>query len=713
MLLILLGFFLLDPQRAPHQFVLTEYSVEKGLPHSAVCSVLQSQNGYLWVGTQDGLARFDGIQFLEEDFSQSGQHSSPFFNVLTKDPQGRIWAGTRSGGILVWSKAHRVVLGSGTGLSDPQVLCFSPSQAGGMYVGTPSGIFLVDPLLTQVTDLQFWQENRQVVQCMVLWQGQLMIGTDTGLWRLAPDGRPQRTVLDYTSVTALYVDRDDHLWIGTEAVGLLCWAPGDSPVAFERKDNANPQFITAFCQDSDGILWIGTHHQGMFRQYGGQLSRVDFHNRFTESRIFSIIEDREGSLWVGTHFGLVQIQDAAFKLIGKQEGIEEDAIWSIQQGPSGSMLFASEGGGLKIYQAGLIHTIGKDDGLSSSDTISVLTARDGAIWVGTRKGLNRVDKNEIRVFGPEQGLTSDYVRALHEDHSGRIWIGTVAGCFIWDGNHFSILSTSTGLIHNTVRCFFEDDRNTIWIGTDGGISRVFQDGYIQNFSTQNGLLSSFVRCLVPAVDGGVWVGTYGGGLHYFGRDLRIAQLTRQQGLYYDIVFDIVRDEEGWLWGGTSKGIFRAKETDMLAVVRGERDQFSSEVFGEPRNPIRLDVTGGVWPLATRDSSGQIWFPTYRGAVVFNPTIVPKTTAPPKPIIFSFRVDGAERIDQPTPELSPGTDRLEFHYASLTFRAPGKIQYAHKLEGYDQEWVMAYSLLATTISPEVFLSIRCTRPSLSS
>jgi signal transduction histidine kinase len=532
-------------------------------------------------------------------------------------------------------------------------------------------------------------EGGTSVFAMKLWRNLLSLGSEGGLFFLDPvTGAGQSHHSVQGAVHALELDSHDRLWVGCESGALLCWTDPQQAGSLLPAGEGLEK-ITAMREDSEGTLWIGSYNQGMFRLRDGFVHKADFHDRFIKSRIFSLLEDREGSLWIGTHYGLVQVQDAPFKLLGAQDGIGE-AVWSVQEAGDGRIWLATEGSGITILGPNGLQRLGPGQGLSSPDVIVLLAAPDGSMWAGTRKGLNQIEGTEVRRFGPAEGLLNDYVRALYYDRAGVLWAGTLEGVFRKDGQSFSPFGTRHGLIHPVVRCFHQQEEGTLWIGTDGGITRIHPDGAISQLDRRSGLPTTFIRCIVPADDGGTWVGTYGGGICHVSASDHLTTLTRKNGLYHDIIFDLLNDGKGYLWAGTSKGVFRVPEQEMLDMVHSGLRSLHADIFGEPRNPVRLDVTGGVSPLGLHSRTGQIWFPTYRGAVAFEPHLVEVAKSPPVPVIVSLLVDGADWPMAEKQHLPAGSDRLEFHYSSLTFRAPGKIRYAHMLIGHDQDWIQAGS-----------------------
>jgi len=679
----------IDPERPPHQFMITEFGVEKGLPHSSVSCLLQTRDGYLWVGTQDGLAKFDGIQFQELELESTDSHAVSFITCLMEDARGRVWIGTRGHGLLVLDEQrHLTTLDASRSFPESQVTALEAAPKGGALVGTPGGLYAVDPDLALARKIPF-TEGPSAVFSLKLWRNLLALGSENGLAFLdLASGAVRNQDSGQGAILSLELDSRDRLWVGSEAGALLCWTdPLQAGTLLPAREQVEK--ITALKEDSDGTLWLGSYNQGMYRLRQGSVQKADFHDRFIKSRIFSLLEDREGNLWIGTHYGLVQVQDAPFKLLGAQDGIGE-AVWSVQESGDGRVWLATEGSGITILGPNGLQRLGPAQGLSSPDVIVLLAAPDGSMWAGTRKGLNQIEGNLVRTFGPVEGLLNDYVRALFIDRAGVLWVGTLEGVFRKEGASFTPFGSQQGLVHPVVRCFHQQAEGTLWIGTDGGITRIHPDGATSQFDRSSGLPTTFIRCIAPAEDGGTWVGTYGGGICHVRASGHLTTLTRKNGLYHDIIFDLLHDGKGYLWAGTSKGVFRVPEQEMLDLVHSGLNTLHADIFGEPRNPVRLDVTGGVSPLGLVSKSGQIWFPTYRGAAAFEPQLVEQPKSPPVPVIVSLVVDGAVRPLAEKQRLPAGSDRLEFHYSSLTFRAPGKIRYAHKLIGHDQDWIQAGS-----------------------
>lgn len=666
-----------------------EWTGNSGLPQRTVTDLLLDQSGFLWVATQNGLARFDGhsfVNFYQLDGEIDAVFDDGYMACLFQDRDGVIWVGTRTSGLIRFENGRFERFDQRHGLPANYVTSIQEDAQGTLWVGTIGGLALwrngqmkPGPAALRDATIQglYHDQNER------MW-----ISLQTGL-ALYDQGRVSRQagngLFQNQAVNAVNQTRNGDVWVATLADGV--WVAradgqgGNQP--FQRlPGQPNGLEVKAFCEDSDGLLWLGTTRNGLMRYYNGELTGFDGEKSMINLRIETILEDNEGNLWVGTRNGFFQYYVGRYFSIGKAQGLREELIWSVCKDEQGAIWMGTEGGGLIHYDDGRARHYTIEDGMPRNEVLTVWATRKGDVWAGTRKGLARLQAGRIKTFFRGNGLVGDYVRALTEDHKGRVWVGTKSGVSIFENHRFEGLTDADGLAGNIVRVFYEDRDLNMWIGTDTGLS-VYRDGELKTYTTEDGLVSDSVRALHQDGGGALWVGTYGG-LSRF-RNGHFDAVTHHQGLFQDIIFKLLEDNRENLWMTSHDGFFRVPLAELHAIADGKIERLTSHVGGTKKDRDLVECNGGSSPCGWAGSDGLLLLPSMSGLLILDPTYKTKTDWTPPTYITDVFVDGRRRpLDEPLVQPS-GAFRLEVHFTGISYREPKNVRYRVMLEGYDGEW----------------------------
>lgn len=677
----------LDPRLAITQYGHRTWTSEQGLPQNSIHAIRQTRDGYLWFGTQEGLARFDGVRFVVFDQKNTPVFSDHRVSALLEDRAGNLWIGTWGGGLVRLRAGRFERFDSGAGLPNNRVCSIFEDRRGRLWVGTEGGLarfegerFVVPPGLNA---------RPYVVMAMAESDEGLWIATDgDGVLRLtdAIEVYTTRQGLSSDAVRALHLASDGSLWVGTRT-GL------DRLVKGRFVAVAGPQgawsAISALREDAQGNLWVGTRGGGLARLHGGAWSLFREEQGLSSNVVLSVELDREGSLWVGTEgAGLDQLRDVMFTSWGKPEGLGHEMLVPILEDRQGSLWMGSYGGGLFRLRDGRFQAFTQREGLSSNLVASLLEDRHGALWVGTDGGgLNRLKDGRIERFGRAQGLSSDRVIALLEDRQGALWIGTYGGglCRLKDGT-FTTFGRAQGLTSELVMSLTEDRQGRLWIGTDGGGLNSLENGRFRAYTSEQGLANDTVFRVYEDPAGTLWVGTYGG-LSVL-REGRLRSLTRAQGLFDERVFQILEDDQQNLWMSCNKGVFRVAKSEIEELLAGRRASVTSVAYGTVDGMRSSECNGNAQPAGWRARDGTLWFPTTHGAVQVDPARAQPRAEPPPVAIEEVAIDGRSYPAGVAARVPPGRGEVEIHYAGLGFREPERLRFRYRLEGYDTEFVEA-------------------------
>jgi ligand-binding sensor domain-containing protein/signal transduction histidine kinase len=682
----------------------TVWQTEQGLPQNTVQAILQTRDGYLWIGTRDGLARFDGWRFVTFDKRTTPGLPHNEIRHLYEDRAGRLWIST-AGGLAQYHEGKFTTFS----LPGDRVWSVVEDGAGVVWAATPNGALrLQDGKFV----LSRGASTLNAASLLADRAGQLWMSTPNGLARMK-DGVEQ-LVEEFTgqAVKALFEDRGGQLWLGTTD-GLSLFAEGQ----WQRFKLKQP--VNAVTQDTLGNVWIGTV-DGLLQFSKGQLTRLTTREGLPDNRVVALRADRRGGLWIGTPGGVAHWQNGSFANFTEREGLSsnlvlalyadrEDNLWvgteagglnllkrkkfmtyTRAQGLSANLtravladrhgaLWVATSAGLNRFNDGRWTTLTTKDGLASDDVISLCDDRAGNVWIGTAAGLQRYQQGALKTYTMKDGLTDDSIRSLYEDRAGNLWIGTRRGVTRWRDGQFESFTTLDGLPSDVIGAFCASRNGTLWIGTQNGLSRFAQNTFT-NFE-----LNEAVLALHEDAAGTLWIGTHGGGLLRY-QNNQFAAFTLKDGLPDDVIYAVI-EKQGSLWMSSNKGVFRVSRDELAARQAGEARLLNVVAYDTADGLETRECSGGS-PAACQASDGRLWFATIKGAAVIDPAHLPRNDQPPPVALEQITVDGAAFSLFAPLTLPPGKSRIEFAYAGLSFAAPQQVTFKYKLEGFDQNWIDA-------------------------
>jgi signal transduction histidine kinase/CheY-like chemotaxis protein/ligand-binding sensor domain-containing protein len=683
----------LAPTKALTQYVREVWQQEEGLPENDVTGIVQTRDGYLWLGTEEGLVRFDGIHFSVFDKSNTPELTNIYISTLLEGHDGSLWIGTDGGGVYRLKAGKFNAYPTKDGLSNDDIRSLYESDEGSLWIGTEGhglgrlkeGRFSRYTTKDGLSDDFIWAlEGTE--------DGSLWIGTNHGLNRLK-DGKftlyTTAEGLPNNVVWSLGLGRAQSLWVGTS--NGLCRMQDGKLQAYAEKDGSAKYPVKSIYEDQHGTLWVGTDGHGLERIEDGNVSAYTTKEGLSNDTVLAIMEDGEGSLWLGTFGGgLVRLKDASFITYGNKQGLSAEDVNAVYESRDGSIWIGTSGGGLNRLKDGKVTYYTSKQGLPSDEVWSVLEGSDGSIWVGTKGGgLARIQKGRITTYSTANGLSNDSIRALLEDQQGNLWIGTRSGGLnrFKDGK-FTLYSTRNGLPSDVIRALYQDPAGTLWIATERGLVAM-QEGRLRTYTTKDGLANNETCSIYQDREGTLWIGSCSGGLSRF-KDGKFTAYTTRQGLFDEIVFQILEDDQGNLWMGCNKGIYRASKNELNEFAAGKIQSIHCVSYGVSDGLGSPECNGGFQPAGWKTKDGRLWFPTLKGVAVVDPAHLKTDDRPPRVMIEQVLIDG-----KPAPELGnikvpAGHNKLTIYYTGLSFSAPRKVQFKFQLVGFDPKWADAGS-----------------------
>jgi diguanylate cyclase (GGDEF)-like protein len=682
----------LDPDKAITQYVQTAWNSASGLPENSVHAIAQTSDGYLWLGTEEGLTRFDGVRFVTYTFHNSPGLASDYIGVLAADQDGSLWAGTDSGLTHVRNAGPARVdmkfdtYSSSNGLSGNDVMALCQDRDGAIWVGTTQGLDRIANGHVENWTSGHGLPDPSVAALAVDSQGTLWVGTAKGLARLdrgrfvtltTSDGLPDNTI------TALAAGHDGSMWAGTLSGGIAQIRQGRIIVPQMKWPSRD---IQALLVDRDGGLWISFDHHGIGRFALGKLDLYDATRGLPSDLITrALFEDREGSFWVGlVDAGVVQLRDGKFSIFGKAEGLSTNYVGNVIQGHDGSMYFGADNYGVDHrLPDGHIENLGPRQGLPNQTEYSLLIAHDGSLWIGYQLGtLARYDRGQVTVYHDPQAADAS-MNSLFEDRDGTIWVGySRKGLAQFDHGVFRHI-TSSGIIRDLA----QSRDGALWLATDGdGVERYFH-GSITRYTTADGLPTDHAMYVYADPEGSVWVGLASGGISRI-RDGHVVSWTPSQGIPDTAVGSILEDGAGSLWMGGNLGIFRIAKQELNSTAGVAGAAIHAVVYGQPDGLRVAETIFGAMPCAWKDRSGRLWFGTLAGAAMVDPAHMPVNRVPPPVLIERVAANSRSIPLAGTARLGPSPLNLEVAFTSPSFIAPQLMRFRYRLEGFDPDWIEA-------------------------
>ncbi len=670
------------------------WQTENGLPYNSVTSIVQTEDGYLWIGTYNGLARFDGVKFTVFNTSNTPQLTSNRITSLFKDAEGCLWIGDETGVLTRFCNGSFQHVALGGGWPGDQIIGINSDDGGSIWLLNDRGWLYGLKGETAIAggkngDIEYSTPSlaKQISGKLWFLRGASLASFDKG--RLKPwllDGQSAENNFQRACGS-----RDGGLWlIGNGRVRK--WTSEDTLVDLGPAPWGQDS-LTALLEKKSGELLVGTLDAGLFLLYtNGTYQHFTRQNGLSHDWIRCLCEDREGNIWVGTGGGgLAALRTRSIEMIKVPDDWEGRSILAVTPSAAGGLWVGTEGAGLYRLRDGTTTRYGQTNGLENPFVWSVLEDQEHKTWAGTwGHGLFVL---EGKSFQPAPGLNpTTAITALKRGRDGALWLGTSSGLARYENGKCSWFTRKDGLEMPDVRAIVEDADGVIWFGMSGGGLGRLEKGALKQLRKQDGLPNDFVWSLLAEEDGTLWAGTFGGGLCRV-KNGRFTTVSVREGLPDNVICHIADDGRGNFWISSYHGIFRIRKDDLHRCADGELKTVNCFSYGKADGLSTLECSGGFQPAGCQTADGRLWFPTSKGLAVVDPTKVKINPAPPPIMIEEVMVDGRPatmpRADASPPaklEIPPGKQRFEFRYTGLSLVAPEKVRFKYRLDGLEPDWV---------------------------
>jgi ligand-binding sensor domain-containing protein len=702
--------YAVDPNRTISQYMRENWGIERGFTGGSVTSISQGPFGYLWIGTEKGLFRFDGLSF--QAFPQQTPTAAPIGPVqgLVADSQSNLWillanttilqyhdgefdpghsqaavgitsVGRRGDGSVLLSSLALGPLGYHAGKFDVLTAPLTPGRS-----DSPQAAVMNDELssrlswATGVATHRFAKPNTSVAAIAETSDGIIWLGTpDKGLFYLK-DGQVHDVAQRVEGrINWLLPMENGELWIGTDK-GILRWTGSKITREGVPSELSKVSALSAI-RDRDGNIWIGTSH-GLLRSNARGVSFDDDGTVASDLAVNSVFEDREGDIWLGTPRGVERLRDSIFVNYAVDEDLRSTSGGPVYVDAGGRTWFAPLNGGLHWLKGGEIESV--TAGGLNKDVVYSITGSREELWVGRQRGgLTRLRVTrggfETKTYTHADGLLQDTVYAVHQSRDGSVWAGTLSGGVseLRDGK-FGSYTMANGMPSNTVTAMAEGADGSMWFATPVGLTQLLR-GQLRTYTETDGLPSPDIDCLLEDSSHVLWVGTTSGLAYFNAGTIHIPRNVPES--LHEQIFGVAEDTNGWLWVATSNHVLRVRRDRLLSGVIAEEDV---------REYGTSDGLSGVEGVkrqrsVVEDPLGQIWFSMNHGLSVVDPIRAARGAAPVLAQIDAVSVDG-DSVDLKTAVRIPSvSQRITFGFSGVNLSLPERVRYKYRLEGFDRGW----------------------------
>ena len=690
-------------------------SIEDGLSQATVETMMQDSKGYIWLGTNDGLDRYNGYTFKKYSYEKGQENSlvNSYILDIKEDSEGNIWVATAAGISKIYNDGEKVqnyTSDSESGnLSNDNTTTMLISNSNKIYVGTAEGINLYDKK-TDKFNLIYPELKEEYVNSLAEDKyGNIWAGTENGLYKINVvtnaierfESTDDVNTISENYIYKVYYDGDKHIWVGTYDNGFCKLNIENNKVTrylLTREDGTiRGAFVKNFLKDSKGNIWICTDEgvvlfevdKNIFTWYE---NKVHDPNSLIDNNTFSILEDYSGLIWIGTYSGVSTFDP--YSTIGhykndpfNSKSINEKAVSGIYEDDDGLLWIGTSSSGVNILNKDrdVIECLTTANGLSNN-RITDITGAGDYIFIATYNGLNVVNKisGEIEIYDEEDGLASNIVKKLFYDELGYLYIGSTAGLDALDLNGRSVIKLNyildeIGMNSKNISAIYRDSKRNFWLGTfvDNGLIKIDADtGIINVFKNKENdslsLSDNTIRCIGENSKGEIWIGTSFGLNKYNEKDDTFTSYTTKDGLANDTIYGILFDDKDNPWVSTNLGI--AKINIDTNVINN------------------LNITDG---LQSNEFNGNSYFKTKKGEFIFGGINGFNLFIPDEVVIKSsnlnivfddFKVNGKsiESIDNKV--FKPSEKNIRVGFFLPDYKSMKNIKYYYTLDENEEKWI---------------------------
>ncbi|MCR5763536.1 MAG: hypothetical protein K6G00_09170 [Treponema sp.] len=692
-------------------FVKKSWDTSDGLPGMTITALMQDKKGYIWIGSYDGLVRFDGVEFTVYCRSTDEKYDFTSTRSLIQDSRENIWVGHNDEGITCIAPDGIITkLTIEDGLTNNKVNALCEDKAGNVWIGTSAGLCyrtpdgnihkpkgLTEDEISKISVKHFYCDRK----------GRMWITTETSDCFIFENDKLKRfegiTKIENPGIYYITEDEDGNTWIVGEPNFIIKMKDGKETLYEVTPEGFNCFASNMIMQDSSGNYWIGSD-AGIMVLHDGKRSYYNTQNGLTDNVITSILEDREGNFWIGLNRGgLQKLSKGKFRTVHMETSVNcicEDKLRNVT--------WMGCDDGLRCYKDNQFIT---NDITAACQNIRVRyvgLTKDGELLISSYSDTPQIivtKDSKIKKWTADDGINSSKGRVCIKIANGDYYIGTPQGLSIihHEDSRITTLTKEDGFTNHYIMWIYEDKKGQVWAGTNGGGVFILKNGQIiKHYSTDEGLSGNVIFKILEC-QGDIWIGTGTGLSKYIEETDSFVNFNSKTGLGTDSVFQMICDDSGIVWMTSNKGVFSVPYSEMEGVVSGIRKKVSARYYGTSDGLITSGVTSTS--LSAKDSQKRIWFTLTDGFAIFDPQKVGMNKFAPRIEIQEYTIDSVTKdYHGETIILSPSAKRLSIKYTGMSFISSDSMRFKYKLAGFDDsysDWTAVRNVSYTNLKPGTY------------
>jgi signal transduction histidine kinase/ligand-binding sensor domain-containing protein len=665
-------------ETAHAQYGFEAWTVDNGLPENEIRGITQTPDGYVWIATFNGLARFDGVHLTLFNRETPGLLSNQFGTML-QGRNGDLWLDSVDRGVVRYHDGLFRAYGRQFGIPADIINGLTGDDHGDVWLLAGNRVSRWDEASNYFVDVA--PQSPSLRYRSLLWDS-------AGFWVREHEKVRCFTHGNFVDFTLPKQILKDTLWgAALDQSGTLWLETVDGKRARITTDNVS-HMIPA---NSTREVTVGiTYNKSLVMHVAPRLQRTfEFvnANRVVSVTPWHFYEDRQGNLWIGTlEEGLYRLQQQLIQSYTAEQGLIDRDTYATYQDRAGAVWIGAWHSGLSRFADGKFSSYTMADGLPDELVTALFEDREGRFWVGTHGGLSIFDHGHFRI--PSGPILPDeaVVQAICQDRHGTLWFGTRQGLARYADGVTRFLTRKDGLAADDTHAILEAANGDLWVGGYGGLTRI-RNGEFTRWTEKDGLPSANIWSFHEDNDGTLWIGTYDGGLVRL-KDGKLTGYSVKDGLYDEGVFRILEDAHGYFWISCSRGVYRINKKDLNAFASGDLKKVTSTAYGKIDGMLDIECNGGLEPSGIKTDDGRLWFPTRNGVAVIDPESVVHDSVPPLVMVESSLVDNvATPVNAPL-RIPPGRPNVEISYTAPNFINASQTHFKYRLEGLDPDWIDA-------------------------
>jgi signal transduction histidine kinase/ligand-binding sensor domain-containing protein len=674
----------LSAQGAPPDYVLSTWATEKGLPPGDVFAVAQDSDGYLWLGTPNGLIRFDGSRFTSwSALSPEQALPSGPVHAIVGSSDGSLWVGIGGGGGVVRIHQGRLFQHAKTEGAPPGVTAMIQDRQGTIWVAARGGLFRFANNKWSTLGQAHGYNGGEAFSLHEDRSGRLWIGSATGVYRR--NGEALELVdAKATNVQSLTEDANGAIWVSDARDILRKLSTHAAPQ--HARDIRLPAGAWRLLRDSRNQIWIAAFGGGLLRvrdPLGASplVERYEYEHRLAGSPR-SLFEDRDGNVWVGMRGGLIRLSERSFSSVGQLEGLTNDGVRTATVGGDGS-LWVATGHALNRF-IGSVRT-----SYDVAQTMALHSDRHGTLWVAGAERIRRLRGNTFEEVVVPDVIRTSRIMAVTTDAQDTLWLCTaLRGVLTWDGTSVRRFEEQPELANKACQSMFTDSQGRVWLGLLTAGAAVYEGGQFRFFGPREGFPRGTVLAITEDRRGGIWLNTSSGVSRF--QNGRLTSITQSNAPIADLVPVLIEDAEGYIWVGVNSGaaVIRFDPAEVDRVAANPSHQLEYALYDETDGMQQGSQTWQSGVGGVRGNDGRLWVATGLGMAVIDPRRLPLTRRPAPPRIESVTADGRPITPARDLSLPSGTSTLRIEYGTVNLTSAAKLRFRYMLEGVNEDWVYA-------------------------